>query len=230
MRLTPWGESDTFRGMSQEQNRPPPSPEERILEATIKCIEMHGIQGVTTRRIAAIAGVNSAAINYYYRSKEKLVAKALSTSVESTFGDWERIIADDALPLEERLRFILREAVEGARVYPNMAKAHVHGPVMEGDYETEFARRFRGFSLQLRDCVAPLLQGLTLDEVELRVTALFCGAIMVGLMPGMFGDLRHGGLAKAGARLEYVELLIRQFIQTAGGAPGKARSRPRRST
>ncbi len=42
-----------------------PGPIERkIIEAAIECIEQYGIQGATNRRIAEIAGVNSAAINY----------------------------------------------------------------------------------------------------------------------------------------------------------------------
>jgi len=91
--------------------------------------------------------------------------------------------------------------------------------MMEGNYDTEFARRFRSFTVQLRNCVAPLLGSLSAQEVEFRIAALFSGAILVGLMPGLFGDLLHGGLAKAGVRSDYVELLIRQFTQTPASVP-----------
>lgn len=41
----------------------------KIIEAAIECIEQFGLKGATNRRIAEKAGVNLAAINYYFRSK-----------------------------------------------------------------------------------------------------------------------------------------------------------------
>ena len=47
-----------------------------IIEAVIDCIEKYGIDKVTTRRIAEQAGTNIASINYYFRSKDVLLAAA----------------------------------------------------------------------------------------------------------------------------------------------------------
>jgi AcrR family transcriptional regulator len=49
--------------------------EDRILEAAVACIEEYGVHRLTVRRIAAKAGVNTAAINYYFRTKEQLMDK-----------------------------------------------------------------------------------------------------------------------------------------------------------
>ena len=44
------------------------SMEEKIILATIECLEKYGFQGTTIRKIAEAAGSNSAAVNYYFRS------------------------------------------------------------------------------------------------------------------------------------------------------------------
>ncbi|HTP59791.1 MAG TPA: TetR family transcriptional regulator, partial [Spirochaetia bacterium] len=64
----------------------PKAPRERILAATLDLIEKQGPRQATTRSIAAAAGVNVAAINYYYRSKEALLEAALASS-------WEHALA-----------------------------------------------------------------------------------------------------------------------------------------
>ncbi|MDP4095119.1 MAG: TetR family transcriptional regulator, partial [Bacillota bacterium] len=56
---------------SEEKNA-----KERIILATIELIEKKGINSITTRGIASTANVNSAAINYYFGSKEKLLDEA----------------------------------------------------------------------------------------------------------------------------------------------------------
>jgi len=55
------------------------SVEERSIRVTITCIEAEGLERTTIRRIADIAGVNSAAINYYFRSRERLIRTARET-------------------------------------------------------------------------------------------------------------------------------------------------------
>jgi AcrR family transcriptional regulator len=51
------------------------SVEQKIIEAAIACVEKYGIIGTTNRCIAEIAGVNSPAIIYYFRSKEVLIRR-----------------------------------------------------------------------------------------------------------------------------------------------------------
>jgi len=53
------------------------SVKKRIIQATIICIEKDGIQSLTTRSVAKEAGVNNAAINYYFGSKDKLLEETL---------------------------------------------------------------------------------------------------------------------------------------------------------
>jgi AcrR family transcriptional regulator len=135
--------------------------EQRMVDAAIQCIELVGIEAVTTRKIAEMAGMNSAAVNYYFRSKEALLERALAATTENAIGDWERIITDPAMDPVDRLRAVLRELLEGVQRFPNLSKAHLHGPIMEGDFDTVFARRFRAFLVRARNALAPVLPGGT---------------------------------------------------------------------
>lgn len=51
------------------------STEEKILKAATKVFTEKGYAGTRTRDIAEEAGINLALLNYYFRSKEKLLKK-----------------------------------------------------------------------------------------------------------------------------------------------------------
>jgi len=57
----------------------------RVVQAAADCIEEYGIQKTTIRAIAARAGMNSAAINYYFSSKDELVRLALERALNDAF-------------------------------------------------------------------------------------------------------------------------------------------------
>jgi AcrR family transcriptional regulator len=71
----------------------------RILEAAIAAIEEYGFKNVTVRRIAAKAGVNIAAINYYFRTKEQLLDKVIEVALDNAF-DWSELDYTEATPKE----------------------------------------------------------------------------------------------------------------------------------
>jgi AcrR family transcriptional regulator len=197
-----------------------PGAEKRLVEATIQCIETVGIESVTIRKIAEIAGMNSAAVNYYFRSKEALLDRALAATTENAIGDWERIITDPATEPVERLRTILRELLEGLERFPNLSKAHLHGPITEGNFETVFARRFRAFLVGARDALAPVLPGGA-GDLGLRLAALFSAAMGWGLLGGMFADLPEAAPGRSAVRTAYLELLLSRFVAPALGGAGK---------
>ena len=66
-------------------NDKPASVEGKIIQAAIECIEKYGISGATNRQIALEAGVNNAAINYYFRSKEVLIQRCMEITLKNAF-------------------------------------------------------------------------------------------------------------------------------------------------
>jgi len=95
--------------MSQENL----STKEKIIVAAIACIEESGLQSLTIRSIAAKAGVNSAAISYYFGTKEKLVEEALNRTLEELKKIPEEILRAEGLDLEQRLRAFFTALLDG---------------------------------------------------------------------------------------------------------------------
>jgi AcrR family transcriptional regulator len=82
----------------------------RLLEAGVDVFGKHGFDASTTRMIAQKAGVNIAAISYYFNGKEGLyhsvvsyITGKLESQVESTLVEIEEWVADGKLNREEAL-------------------------------------------------------------------------------------------------------------------------------
>jgi TetR/AcrR family transcriptional regulator, regulator of cefoperazone and chloramphenicol sensitivity len=158
------------------------TPELRIIQAAIECIERYGLQDATNRRIAEVADVNVAAINYYFRSKQNLMDQVMEITLENAF-DWE-----DLLPLpgdtpQAWCVEILVDLTKGAINYPGLTRAHLQDMLMHGDYESIAAQRLAGFMEQW--AVELKNRGLDLEEEALHTAVAEMGYtfISVALAP-----------------------------------------------
>jgi AcrR family transcriptional regulator len=82
---------------------------ERILEAAGEIFAESGFRGATVRKICERAGVNVAAINYYFGGKEKLYAEVLRHWHDFAINKYPLLlgVGEDA-PAEEQLRAFIR--------------------------------------------------------------------------------------------------------------------------
>lgn len=85
----------------------------RLLEAGVDVFGKHGFDAATTRMIAKKAGVNIAAIPYYFNGKEGLyhavvayIAGKLESQVESTLFEIEKRVAEGNLNSKEALALL----------------------------------------------------------------------------------------------------------------------------
>jgi DNA-binding transcriptional regulator YbjK len=53
-----------------------PSRRQRIVDATLQVVAMHGVAGTTHRRIAGEAGVPLGSVTYYFETLEQLISAA----------------------------------------------------------------------------------------------------------------------------------------------------------
>lgn len=60
---------------------PSDEPRRRILAAATRLFAEHGFQAATLRMITDLAGVNIAAVNYYFRSKDELISRVLESLI-----------------------------------------------------------------------------------------------------------------------------------------------------
>ncbi len=186
---------DSAAGPEQE------TPERRILVATLACIAESGLQGSTVRAIAAKAGMNGASVNYYYRSKEKLVEAALRSAWIHVSEDIERIRRTTQDP-REALTLAIRYVVEGGFRYPKIIRAIMEGSAsLRGEAVAYFGSLFKDLGSQTVAASSGLATAL-----------LMSFTVFMGIAPDGIGALTDVDLSNpAGRDLLAARLTSRLF-------------------
>ncbi|MBN2652391.1 MAG: TetR/AcrR family transcriptional regulator [Spirochaetales bacterium] len=113
--LTLGGDADRILPMYGEKER-------AILAVAIEIINSEGFEALTARNLAKQAGINSASINYYFRSKEIMVEQALSLAFDSYFTDLDSIVDGFDGNLDGFLQEFISYNIEGFSKYANLTR------------------------------------------------------------------------------------------------------------
>ena len=186
--------------------------EERIILATVSCIEKEGINRLTIRSIAREAGVNSAAINYYFRSKDNLVAKVMTTTLDHLFEDLDEIVADSSLGMREKLVEMLDYLIDGATRYPGVTRAHFAEALNGDPGESVFARRINEILKRLtQEAGSERADKDARRERDLRLVSLFSAAILPAVMPTFYRSFSGIDFRDSRTRKRYVLSVIERL-------------------
>jgi AcrR family transcriptional regulator len=190
---------------------PQTTVEEKIILATIGCIEQYGMSGATNRRIAQAAGVNIAAINYYFRHREVLIQRAMEITMKSAFD----LSDTDPMPgasVREYCAAVFLHIVEGGLRYPGLTRAHFHNLLTEGRDDpllAEHVNRFVGTlaaDLEGRGCPHPA------DECRLALTQICSAAFLAILAPVLYSQSTGIDLHDRDTREAYVTRLVDKLL------------------
>ena len=187
------------------------SIEDKIILAAIDCIEKNGISGATNRQIALMAGVNSAAINYYFRSKEVLIHRCIEITLKNAFDLSEMPPMPEA-SAEERCIAILMSLVEGGFQYPGITRAHFFNLLAEGKDDALLLERINRFIDDLANDLHDRGCGLVLDELKLALVQMVSAIIMLILAPILFEQQNGIDLHDPETRLTYVTRLVKKLL------------------
>lgn len=189
------------------------STKDHILDRTIFLVGKKGTTDVTVREIAREAGVNVAAVNYYFSSKEQMFEQ-MAARFLSGFDDVMRLLEARDVPPEERLRRWSAEVMRHLADYPGFL------PVMERHMTAEpgdpFARALRAAMKQavrrltatLRECFGPMDEGRISFKLTLFISAL------AGPLPRLVGKAQsRPGSREPAARRRFLDLLIEHLAR-----------------
>lgn len=101
------------------------STRKSIIDATLKIIGDEGIQNVTVRKIASLAEVNVAAVNYHFGSKDIAINEALQY-LTCKLKDSFRCLGDKELSAEDRLRSFIRSYADAALEHPDVFRNYIN--------------------------------------------------------------------------------------------------------
>jgi len=95
------------------------SKKEQILDAALRLVALHNSFDITIRQIAAEAGVNVAAINYYFKSKKEMMREMEALFMENLYDAFTPL-QDATLSDSEKLRLWIEKAIGYAQHYPGI--------------------------------------------------------------------------------------------------------------
>jgi len=189
----------------------PTSVEAKIITAAIDCIEKYGIQGATNRKIAQEAGVNNAAINYYFRSKEQLIKRCMKVTLENAFDfkDFEDLPGASA---RERCAAIFYELIAGGIQYPGITRSHFYGMLNEGKYDALAVEKLNDFVSRLALDLVERGAGLDLTELQLACAQMTMTVLMAILAPKLFQTSFGLDLGDEPTRQRFVSRLVDRLL------------------
>lgn len=187
---------------------------QKIIFTAIECIESEGFQNVTVRKIAEAAGVNVAAINYHFGSKEQLLKIVLNATLEEGFvnniKDYEDLWQSDT---KKALQNFLEDTIQGAINYPNLTKAHLADTFIKSDFRNNSVKKMNEFLTDLHELIKNVLSFENEIESKLAVMQLFSAFLMAGMMPKLFDQFLGAEMKDANLQKKFVAVLIKNYTK-----------------
>ena len=186
--------------------------EGRIIQAAINCINQEGLDGITVRKIARMAGVNAAAINYYFRSKDRLVDLAMETTLHNAFDGWYEILADHSQPLRKRLHTMLENMIGGAIYYMGISRAHLYPALIVGDRDNRSTLAIRRLVSEIHNATLKDDPNADRQGTEAAVVQLISSALLAPIAPALFEPVTIRPLSENESRSQFIESLLNSFF------------------
>lgn len=183
-----------------------------ILQAAVFCIEKYGLTQVTTRRIAAEAGTNIASINYYFRSKEDLIAETLSMTIKHMLQDVLISIKETKQPFDITLTNVISYLIDGSLRFPGITSAHLNQAIVSSRKDSISARAMDEVYEGLARRAAQTYPRKNRQLLRMRVSQIMSAVMFKMLAPDFFQVSRKDKLqtfkeVKTTAR-SYTELFL----------------------
>src|ERR1700704_805580 len=144
------------------------STEQRILDAAHLVFIRSGTAGARTQEIAKEAGVNSALLHYYFRSKERLAEAVFIRAAGQLLPAVIRILASDA-PLDDKVERVVQTELE------HLAKT----PYLPGYILSELAHH-----PERAGQLVAAVTGMVPAEIGMRVSGVLRAQIDEGVRAG----------------------------------------------
>ncbi|MDY6867848.1 MAG: TetR/AcrR family transcriptional regulator [Chloroflexota bacterium] len=156
---------------------------EHILLSTIDAIEKHGLMNLTTRLIAEEAGVNNAALHYYFGTKEHLLDKALNQTAYHMLEDTKTILESEK-PIDIRICEMFEYIIEGILRFPNIIRAHLVGPLLYTERQTELSFLLKSWVELASEAIKPHISTEKTAQLKLNLNMVFSIILISGLLAG----------------------------------------------
>lgn len=188
------------------------STRDKILHATLKIIGKEGFQNITIKKIADLAEVNIAAVNYHFGSKSNVINEAIKVLNRTRMKCFE-ILDQKNMPPEERLRKFLLNYVEGALEYPDVFRNFIYSAINNclDNNDNIVLLKKENFD-KIKSTISEV--GLDIDsEVLMMRLVQIIGCIQLPILLGEHMKQMSGmDFNKDAVRNKYVELMLKSLL------------------
>ena len=190
-----------------------PSTRDKILQATLKIMGKEGFQNITIKKIADMAEVNIAAVNYHFGSKTNVINEAiklLNGERTKCFG----VLEQKTIPALERLRGFLYNYVGSALEYPDVFRNFIYSAINNclDSNDNIILLKKEGFE-KIKDTVTEC--GIYMDdEVLMMKLVQIVGCVQFPILVGKQMEQMTGlDFNDATVKNKYVELMLKLLIE-----------------
>lgn len=164
------------------------STKEKILKVTREIIAEEGFQNITIRKIANKAGVNVAAVNYYFGSKDAVINETLKTVTDELKDTFEFLKNSKEDP-RTKLSIFIFNYTDMISKYPDLLKnvinLAIHNKPLEGQIEYMTFMQTEGIEI-LKQTIAEIRPELDEFTVYIKIIHLLSGLSFPFLMDNQF--------------------------------------------
>lgn len=121
---------------------------DKIIKATLGIIADEGFLNVTIRKIAAMAEVNVAAVNYHFGSKDSVINEALKTVTIQLEDAFSCLKASEVDP-QIRLGSFVKQYSKVVREYPDIIRHFISQSLNNNPIKVEYQKYLKEEGLEL---------------------------------------------------------------------------------
>lgn len=184
----------------------------KILDATLEIIGSQGVHHVTSRKIAALAEVNVAAINYYFGSKDNAINEALKTFSAKLMQSFDHL-DNLAIPPEDRIRNFLISYADYALEYPDVFRNFIEQIWHESPASCEYIEFIKATALtKLKVSIQELSQNQNEADITMIIFQMFSCLEYPILVGEKLKNLAHFDYYDRECRHRYLDLVLKSLL------------------
>jgi AcrR family transcriptional regulator len=174
----------TKRPVPKFRRETPAVRREALVDATLRCLERYGHEGVSVRRISAAAGVSIGLINHHFPSKSGLVAEAYETLALSLQDSISRQAGNRAATPRDRISGFFRASFAPELLDPQLFNVWLvfwsmvaHSPEIRAVHDRTYGK----YRSMLESLLGQLTEARGAPRFKLRPAAIALAALLDGL-------------------------------------------------
>lgn len=197
------------KNLDNEQNT-----KDLILKTTIELINSEGFDSITIRRIATLANVNVASINYHFKSKDNLINEALKI-ITSTFRHAFVILSEDSSNPREQLESFVKKYIKIAFDYPKIMKQVLSHGIFSFPVQQEYISFFKdlGFD-KLKEIISRITGEKDDKKLTLKVLQLLGSILFPVVMSPIIGQITNINFLDIDTMYSYIEDQLDNILQS----------------